>query len=387
MNIEAMLGEMADAFDAFKANYAAKQTALEKQLADERKEREALEIKINRTGLGRGSADIPAGDFRAETKALSTWLRNEKEGGAELKAMSVGSDPGGGYIVLPAMSTQMTKKLFDQSAVRRLARVISVNTDAWEEILDANDVEANWTGEVSPRPATATADLGKFRVDVKEIYANQPITQNLIDDAVFDVGAWSVNKVGDKFGRTEGAAFVSGDGVARPRGFLTYPTATTGDATRAQGTLQYIATGVDGDFAASAKGDKLIDLVYAVRAPYKQGDKVAWLMNSTTAGSVRKFKDGQNNYLWQDSIQKGQPAMLLGFPVEIDENMPDVGSGTFPIAFGNWELAYTIVDRQGIKMLTDPYTNKPFVMFYTTKRVGGGLANSEAVKLLKCSTS
>jgi HK97 family phage major capsid protein len=282
------------------------------------------------------------------------------------------------------MSSAMTKKLFDQSAVRRLARVIPVSTGSWEEIIDANDVDAQWTGEVSQRPATATADLGKFEVDAKEIYANQPITQTLIDDSIFDVGAWAIGKVSDKFGRTEGDAFMNGNGVSMPRGFLTYLSSMAIDSGRPWGTVQYLKTGVADDFAATSKSDILIDLDYALRAPYKQGDSVAWLMNSMTAGAVRKFKDGQGNYLWQDSLMKSQPPMLLGFPVELDESMLNVGAGSFPIAFGNWQLAYTIIDRQGLKLLTDPYTNKPFVMFYTTKRVGGGLANSEAIKLLKC---
>jgi HK97 family phage major capsid protein len=382
--IAQLVQRMGTAFEDFKSRHDATLDKAVKRLDE-------FEKKQNRLSLS-GALDISSGDAVAETKAVSSLIRAARAGGApmaasaypEIKAMSTGSDPGGGYVVLPEISKQMTTKLFDQSAVRRLARVVQISSDSWEEVVDANDVTATWTGERSARPETGTADLGKLSVPVKEIYANQPITQNLLDDASIDVGAWAVGKANDKFGRSEGGAFINGDGVAKPRGFLTYTNVTTSDATREQGQLQYIKTGAAAAFAASNPADKLIDMVYTLRAPYKQGAGVAWLMNSTTAGTVRKFKDGQGQYLWQDAIAKGQPPSLLGYPVELDESMPDLGADAYPIAFGNWQLGYVIVDRIGLRLLVDPSTNKPYVMFYATKRVGGGLANSEAIKLLKC---
>jgi HK97 family phage major capsid protein len=345
-----------------------------------RKEMEEIELRFQRKGLTTDGKPDP----KPERKALSTFIRSGDD--SELKTLSVGSEPDGGYMVLPVMAAGMVKKIFDQSAIARLAarETISVG-DAWEEIVDFNEAGASWVGENSARTSTSTPQIGKIRIPVQEIYALLPVTQRLLDDSSYDVGGWVEDKIGDKFGRTEGAAFVSGDGISKPRGFLSYSNVTTSDATRAFGDLQYIKTGSAAGFLATvAQADCLVDMVYKLRAPYKQGDGVAWVMNSTTAGTVRKFKDTTGQFLWQDSLQLGAPPMLLGYPVALDENMPDIGADAFPIAFGNWKLAYKIVDKKGIRMLQDPYTSKPNVLFYAYRRVGGGLANSEAIKLLKC---
>lgn len=351
---------------------------------------EDIDFAKNREKLSHlfgGSGD---GDAGPEHKAISAYIRSGGRDDTEIKGLSVGSDPDGGYIVLPVLSSGMTKRLFDQSPIRRLARVETMeNGDAFEELVDLDDVGATWVGEKQSRPTTTTAQLGKFSVPLREIYALQAVTQRLLDDSSRDIGGWAIDKISDKFGRSEGVAFVSGDGILRPRGILTYDTDASPDASRPKSKIQFVKTGDAAGFptlnvsTGINPADCLIDIVYSLRSPYKQGGNVGWLMNSTTASVIRKFKDGDGNYIWQNAIAAGQPASLLGFPVELDENMPDIAGGNYPVAFGNWTLGYCVVDRPGLKLLLDPFTDKPNVLFYVYKRVGGGVANFDAIKLLK----
>jgi HK97 family phage major capsid protein len=319
---------------------------------------------------------------KAEHKALDKFIRTGDE--SEIKSMSVGSDPDGGYTVMPVMSDSMTTRLFDQSPMRKICRVETITAgDAFEELDDRDEPDATRVGETESRPATETPQLGKWRIPVEEIYALQPVTQRLLDDTSRDLGGWIEGKVTDKFGRSEGTAFISGDGVKKPRGLLNYTAVTTADATRTAGQIQYVKTGGASGFAASNQADALKTLMWTLRTPYRTG--AVWMMNSSTAAAVDKFKESTTNaYIWRNGMQLGEPAALLGYPVVINEDMPDLGSNTFPIAFGNFKLAYCIVEKRGIKWLRDPFTNKPNVLHYAYKRVGGGLANDDAVKLLKC---
>lgn len=361
-----------------------------KKIAFIEKWSEDIDLAKNRQKLSQLFGGGGQDDAGPEHKAISAYIRSGGRDDTEIKELSVGSDPDGGYTVLPVLSSGMTKRLFDQSPIRRLARVETMaNGDAFEELVDLDDVGATWVGEKQSRPATTTAQLGKFSVPLREIYALQPVTQRLLDDSSRNIGEWAIGKISDKFGRSEGVSFVSGDGILKPRGFLTYETDAAPDTSRAKNKIQFVKTGDASGFLAlnTSTGvnpaDCLIDMVYSLRSPYKQGGNVGWLMNSTTASVIRKFKDGDGNYIWQNAVAAGQPASLLGFPVELDENMPDVAGGNYPIAFGNWTLGYCIVDRPGLKLLLDPYTDKPNVLFYVYKRVGGGVANCDAIKLLK----
>jgi len=349
-------------------------------VADMRRELDEIAKKQNRLVLnGAGGGGEEKTDV-AERKALSVFARTGDE--AELKALSVGSDPDGGYVVHSVMAQSMIKRIYDLSPMRRLSRVETITIgDAWEEPLDLDESGATWVGEQTARPATDTPGLGMLRVPVHEIYALQKVTQRLIDDAAIDVGGWVTGKVNDKLARAEGAACVSGDGVLKPKGFLAYDTAATADASRARGVLQHFASGGASDFAASNPGDVLKNMVWGLRTPYRQNG--AWLMNSNTASRIDKFKDGNGDYLWRDGMTSGAPPSLLGYPVEFDEGMPDVAANALPIAFGDFRQAYLIVDKAGVRWLRDPYSDKPHVLLYAYRRVGGGLANSEALKLLK----
>jgi HK97 family phage major capsid protein len=202
---------------------------------------------------------------------------------------------------------------------------------------------------------------------------------------MFDVEAWLADEVAREFARAEGAAFVTGNGTNQPRGFTTYPVTTEADAVRAYGTVQYVAAGAAGNFAAASPQDRLVDLVHALRAPYRQG--AVFVMASDTLARIRKMKTSDGAFIWSPGLTVGQPGTLLGFPVVEAEDMPAVAADSLSIAFGNFQAAYVIADRGETSVLRDPYSNKPFVHFYATKRVGGALVNSEAIKLMRFSAT
>lgn len=353
------------------------------QLKELRDQLDAIELKSKRPGNNGGEHKGGPG-IEAERKAVAAFARTGDE--TELKAMQTGSDPDGGYTVTPALSAQMLKRIYDQSPLRRLARVVTIGAgDAFEEPIDNADVGATWVGENESRPATTTPTLGLLRVPVEEIYALLPITQRLLDDSRFDLGAWAEEKMGDKFGRSEGAAFVSGNGVKRPRGFMSWDVDTGVDGTRPWTKLQYVVSGSAGaasDTDGGANGIK--DLYWALRAAHRSNG--TWLMASSTANAIDKLKDANKDYIWRDGMTSGAPPSLLGRPVEFDENMPAIGANTFPIAFGDFKAGYIVVDKLGIRYLRDPFSDKPNVQFYAYRRVGGDVANSDAIKLLKIST-
>jgi HK97 family phage major capsid protein len=305
------------------------------------------------------------------------------------KALSVGIEADGGYWVTPEMSSRVLTRIFETSPIRTIASVMTIGTDAVEFPNDLNSaVSGGWVGEKQSRDETDTPQVGTQRIPVHEQYAMPKATQKLLDDATFAVESWLANKIADIMIRTENAAFVSGNGEAKPKGFLDYASAsvTTDDATRAWGILQYVPSGGAADFHATLPGDALIDIVHKIQPQFRAG--AVWLMNRATTAGVRKMKDGQDNYLWSaGDIQRGNPQSLFGHPIVMAEDMPDVGANTFPIVFGDFRAGYQIVDRQGIRTLRDPFTDKPFVLFYTTRRVGADVLNFDAIKLFKIATT
>ena len=341
---------------------------------------EQISAVLKRPGFAANDNHQNTGDAKAEKRAISAFIRTGDESGLkEIRAaMSVGGDPDGGYLVLPSYSTQMTKKLFDEVTIRRLARNVNIDTGStWSEPIDADDVTASWVGEQSARPETTTAGVKELTIQLEELYALQKITQRLIDDSSYDVAGWVEGKITDKFIRSENDAFLVGNGVGKPRGFLTYDSNTTDDATRAWGVIQNIASGAVGAVTA----DALRDQYWKMRSPYRRN--AVWLMSSASANAIDKLKDGQGNYLWRDSSTAGVPPTLLGLTVEFDESMPAIATGSYPIALADWKKAYVVLGRNGNRLLRDNLTAKPHVLFYDYRRVGGGLANSEAIKFMK----
>jgi HK97 family phage major capsid protein len=297
------------------------------------------------------------------------------------KSMSVFSNPDGGFFVEPDTSGRMVKKIFETSEIRAYASVQVISTDAYEGMFDLDEADFGWVGETGARAETTTPQGKVWRIPVHEMYAQPQATQKLLDDSSVDVSAWLASKVADRFSRAENSAFVNGSGTDKPRGFLTYADGSTNP-----GTIEQFATGVAGDFAADpAGGDKLINMVYALKAGYRRNG--TWAMNRTTMGGMRLLKDSDGRFLWQASLAAGQPSTLLGYPIASFEDMPDyTETDALAIAFADWSETYQIVDRAGISLLIDPYTNKPFVKFYSRKRTGGDVVNFEAIKLLKFGT-
>lgn len=308
---------------------------------------------------------------------------------AEAKTLSLGTDPTGGYLAPATLSNEIIKRLFDDSPVRQIAGSITIGGQAFEWPLDVNDASSGgWVSEMQSRTVTGTPNLGMGRIPVHEQYAMPDASQQMLEDSILNIEQWLINKTTDKMLRTENAAFITGNGVGKPRGFLDYASSavTTEDASRAWGALQYIFTGVSGDFAASSPADKLIDVVTKPKAAYLPGAR--WAFNRFTQAAVRKLKDGQGNYLWTAGIiPNGIPASLLGFPISILEDMPAIAANSFSMAFGDFNKGYLVVDRLGIALLRDPYSAKPKVQFYLRKRVGGDVVDFDALKLLKFGTS
>lgn len=370
-------------------------TDLQGQLAD-------VAAKAAARGLGGGGDDAivrAAAQFSAErganvspeeygsyVNALNTYFRRGDATPAAVRAeMSVGSDPDGGFTVTPDMGGRIVSRVYETSPMRQVASIVTIGTDALEGFNDLDEAASGWVGEKQERPDTGTPQLGKWTIPVHEIYAMPKTTQKLLDDSMFNIEAWLAEKVSDKFARTENAAFILGDGALKPRGLWTYSTVATADATRAWGTLQHVNTGTSGGFGTAPAGsDALITAVFALKAAYR--NNANWMMARGTLADVRKLKDGDGNYLWQPDFQARQGGTLLGYPIVEGEDVPAIAANSLAIAFGDFREAYTIVDRTGIRVLRDPFTQKGFIRFYTTKRVGGGALNFEAVKFVRFGT-
>jgi HK97 family phage major capsid protein len=322
--------------------------------------------------------EFGATELTSYKSAFDSYMRKEERtlSGDEIKALSVGSDPDGGYVVYPDLSGRIVTKVFETSPMRAYASVQVISSDALEGLFDLNEASSGWVAETDTRAVTNTPQLGKWRIPVHELYAKPSATQKLLDDASINMEAWLASKVAEKFARDEATAFVTGNGVARPRGFLTYANGTT-----LPGTIEQFKTGVNGAFAAAPSGgDVLINALYGLKSQYRAN--ATWFMNRSTTTLVRKLKDSDGAYLWSPGIAAGQPASVLGYPTASFEDMPSPATGTLSIAVGDMREAYQVVDRIGIRTLRDPYSNKPYVEFYTTKRVGGDVVNFEALKLI-----
>ena len=320
--------------------------------------------------------------FRAYNRAFDQYLRRGDSAlqDAEIRgALSVGSDPEGGYAVTPDRTGRMVQLVYESSPVRQVASAQSIGTDALEGTHDLDEAEAGWVGEVSARPETGTPKTGKWRIPVQEQYANPKVSQQNLDDASYDIGAWLEKKVAERLARKESTAFVLGNVPSQPRGFLTYP---AGSPTKtAFGKIVQVNSGAAGAFAAADPGDKLIELVFGLKSAYRQG--AVFAMSRLTVAEIRKLKDGQGNYLWQLAFGQQQGSTVLGYPIVEMEDMPAIAADSLSIAFGNFKEAYQIVDRQGIRVLRDNLTNKPWIHFYTTRRVGGDVVNFDALRIMK----
>lgn len=386
-DLPSVLAEMNTAFASFRDRNDARVSELVETVEAQGQVLDGL--RVNSGGIHPGAGLRGAGrrvppidaqiaqDFRAQLQGFPN------------AGMTTQSNPDGGFTVAPEIDGVIDVVLRDLSPMRSMARVVSLPSGRgdWEKILGRSGAQSAWAGEEDDREDTNSPILGKVTVPTHEVYAIPMLTNHVLEDSMFDLESFLSEDVSGEFALTEGAAFVSGNGIKRPRGFLTYDATTEADAVRSFGKLQYVPTGAAGAFAASDPADILFDLVTALRPIYRQGDGVGWTMNSTTANVIRKFKDGQDNYLWSNSITEGQPDRLCGYPVWLDEAMPDIASGEFAVAFGNWRRGYAVVDKPELTLIVDRVTKKGWSKLYFAKRVGGGVVDSNAIKLLKFATS
>ena len=324
--------------------------------------------------------DRPALDgARAEDKgAFAGFVRTGAT--VEMKAFTGVSGDAGGYAVPREIDRAIDRLLVAASPIRSIANVVKVGSSGYRKLVTTSGTPSGWAAETAARPDSATPLFAEIAPPSGELYANPSASQAMLDDAGFDVEAWLADEIAVEFARAEGAAFVAGNGVNRPKGFLANPVSDAKDGVRPFGTLQFLSAGAAGGFGADPQ-ERLIDLVQSLRAPYRQG--ASFVMNAATSARIRKFKTSDGAFVWQPSLTAGQPATLLGYPVVEAEDMPDIAAGSLSIAFGNFRHGYLIAERSETAILRDPYSNKPFVSFYATKRVGGCISNSEAIKLLK----
>lgn len=344
-----------------------------------------MKTALNRVNEMNGGKDVDKKEIEAKCKEISNkYYRGEEMSQdemktlkesypAEYKKLSVQSDPEGGYLVRPEVSAEIGKKIFESSPLRELASAQSISTDSWEEPFDDSDVGANWVGETGARAETSSASLNMIKIDVHEMFANPKATQKVLDDASIDLESWHANKVIERFARLEATSFVAGDGIGKPKGITAYPSGN------AFGSLEQVNSGSSGAFTA----DGLISIQNSLLEVFQMN--ATWLMQRASTGAVRKLKDSQNRYLWAvgGDLLGGPQNLLLGQPVKFAADMPAIGASALAAAYGDFKAGYKIIDRIGIRVLRDPFTAKPFVLFYTTKRVGAGVVQYQAIKLHK----
>ena len=393
----AAMHEVMAAFEAFRASNDERLAAIESKGADplleekvdrietaltaaERRMERAL-TESRRPSLGGAAIAIPQADERKA--AFDGYLRTGVASGLELKGLSEGTNTAGGYVVTSDLERLIDRRLAQSSPMREIATVRTIGSGVFAKPVSTAGVVASWAAETAGRTETTAPTLDLLSFPAADLYASPAATQALLDDSQVNLDQWLADEVNDAFAGQETSAFVNGDGSGKPKGFLSYTQAA--DASQAWGQIGYIATGVSGAFPASNSADKLLDLIYAPKASFRPNGR--FVMNRRTLAAVRKFKDTNGDYILQPGAQPGQTPSIFGYPVTEIETMPDMGAASTPIAFGDFRAGYLIVDRAGVRVLRDPYSAKPYVLFYTMKRVGGGVQNFDAIKLLKMSTS
>ncbi|OHT22185.1 Phage capsid family protein [Sphingomonas haloaromaticamans] len=387
------VSELTEAINDFKAKFEGRLQALEKHGDEQALKLAAYQLNGGPSEQSDGQANDPeyrqafASYARRGAMDAEATLRDANADGTDRgrirAAMSEGDNSAGGYMAPVEWDRRVRKAQRSFSPMRRLAQIVTTGVNGYSTLWNSEQWGSGWVGETASRPQTSTTTLTPLNFPAGEIYAMPAATQRLIDDALLDFEQWLSNELSDEFSRQEGIAFISGDGVNKPLGFLQYlpgGVAATGQPlAHPGGELGVTVSGA----AAALTPDGLVDLKYGLGAPYRQG--AAWLMNSMTAALITKMKDGDGNFLWRESLAVEQPPLLLGSPVEIDEAMPNVGADAFPIAFGDFSRGYLINDRIGVRILRDPFTAKPYVLFYATKRVGGGVLDPKAIRVQKVS--
>jgi HK97 family phage major capsid protein len=401
--------ELKDAFDDFLSAFAAFRDANDERLGDierklsadvlteekvaridaaldrQKREIDRLVLKGSRPEIG--SASLARAAEASEHKAaFEAYVRTGEAAGLkrlETKALSSVTTPDSGYLVPPEVEADIGRRLSTLSPIRGIAGIRTVSSGTYRKPFATTGFETGWVGETDARPETDTPTLVELEYPVAELYAMPAATAAMLDDTAIDIDQWIAAEVETAFAAQEAAAFVNGDANKKPKGFLNYT--TVAEASWAWGSIGYLVTGAAGAFAASNASDVLIDTIYALKAGYRQS--AHFVMNRKTQAAVRKLKDADGNYLWAPPATADGRSTIMNFPIAEAEDMPDIAANSLSIAFGDFSRGYLVVDRQGVRVLRDPYSQKPYVLFYTTKRVGGGVQDFDAIKLVKFGTA
>lgn len=376
----AVLPTQADPLDA-SFDIVARQDQADARIATLRGDVDEVKARLDKVARAAARPAIgvtPVSDAAEVKGFVDGYLRRGRE--TELKSLNGVNPADGGYAVPRQIDAIIASELAEISPIRAIAQVVQTGSSGYRKLVATGGCASGWVSETAPRPETAAPGFAEIAPPSGDLFANPAASQAMLDDAAFDIETWLANEIALEFARAEGTAFVSGSGTNQPEGFLSAPTGIAEDGVRSFGTVQYIGSGSAVGFD-SAPDAKLIDLIHSLKSSHRQG--ACFVMNSTTLATVRKLKTADGAFLWQPGMIDGQPDRLLGYPVIEAEDMPDVAGGEFPIAFGNFRHGYLIAEHSATRVLRDPFTNKPFVHFYATKRVGGKVLDSNAIKLLK----
>lgn len=339
--------------------------------------------RMNRPALSRAAEMEPP-----HQKAISAYLRSGDDDALrgleiEAKGMNTAVNAEGGFLVDPQTSDRIQSVLEAAGSIRSVASVVQIEANSFDVLVDHGELGSAWSTEAGSQAETSTPAIERVSIALHELSAMPKASQRLLDDSAFDVEGWLAQRIADRFAAAEADAFINGDGADKPKGFLTYPAVSAGSDV--WGQIGYVATGSAGDFSGVDPADAIVDLVYSLGAQHRS--KATFVMNSKTAGAVRKMKDADGRFLWTDNIAQGEPPRLMGYPVLIAEKMPDIAADAFGIAFGDFSAGYTVAERPDLRVLRDPFSAKPHVLFYATKRVGGDVTDFSAIKLLKFAVS
>jgi HK97 family phage major capsid protein len=399
LELKTALDAHAKAWEAFKATNEQRLAALEAKAPtydldvklrtiNEAIDNTSAELKAIEQRMAAGASGKTGDEQKAaERKSFADFLRKGASP-ESLKAMRVGDDANGGYLVPTAVTGPLFQRIFDGSPIRQIARVIGISGAALEGVTSYGQAGVTWLDEITEatNAQSTTPTLKKYRIDVHAQRSAPQIGQFLLEDAAYDVEAELMRVLGRDFALSEQTAFVSGSGSGQPKGFTSYTTAATADSSRTWGQLEHVATGTSGSFGTTSNGvDKITDLVYKLKSGYRQN--ATFVMSKQTLGTLRQLKASSGDYIWAPSViagsQQWTPSRLLGYPVVEAEDMPTIAANSLSIAFGDFNAGYVIVDRSGMSVLRDPYSNAPYVTFRTVRRVGGGVVDFDAIKLLK----
>lgn len=392
-DVEQVAQELQAKFDDFRAKNDKRIDAIESEKGKLAGEVDTLNGKL--TELENLKSDLetelvslkrpggPQQQSKAATEHKTAFMQFMRKGDddglreLERKALQVGTDEDGGYAIPEELDRNILTLLKDEVVMRQESTVITVGGSEYKKLVSVGGTASGWVGETDARPATDASKLKMIEPFMGEIYGNPQATQKMLDDVFFNAEDWINSELATEFAEKEEIAFTSGDGTKKPKGFLAYASSLDDDKARAFGTLQHILSGS----AAAVTADAIIKLVYTLRKSHRSGAR--FMMNNNTLFAIRILKDSEGNYLWRPGLEVNQPSTLVGYGIAENEQMPDIAADAKAIAFGNFKRGYTIVDRIGTRILRDPYTNKPYVGFYTTKRTGGMLTDSQSIKLMQ----